>query len=741
MTGRARATGSRRPGRPGRRALPPAQAAVRVLRGAVLAGVALVLLTPFAVMPEVFYPYAVGKAVWSRAAIGVTFALWALLALADPAARPPRSPLLFILGIGTAVTVLAAASGADFQRSLWSSYERMQGVVDLLHWFAFFLVLVSVLRTERAWRRVLALHLAAGTALVLVVIARSLEIEVPFYGGHPEREPRRLGGPLGNPVVLGAWLSVNAVLALGFAAAAALRGDGRPAGAAVIPWAAFAWGLAVVLHLWGLLLAGSAAAFAGFLAGAVCALAGLAMLAPRREGPRRGWRGRRAVRLGAAALACAAAAGFALGLADRGGPLAEWVHHPAVQLLDKFDPDHPTVQGRLAAWRASLAGFTERPVLGWGPENFDMVFGRYATGYGAVMQAHDRPHSTFLETAVTAGAAGLAAWLALWAATARAAWRAARGLRGPTGMLALFAGAALAAHLVQGLASFDTAASRLQHMLLLAFLAFAALPRDRPAAATLPGARLLRRPAARGALLAAALAAAGTGLATTAAIHGTARDLQTGISERSFLANFRRVVEGFGPLAGEPRRLLFLNSAPHWEELHRTRPREAADFAAMVADEAAAAISAEPLNWRVHRALARLYDRVAAFDPSFAPQAGAYLAGAKALAPNRPILERAPALPTALEVRHLPDGRPELRWRGAGEAGYHLVREADGNGGWRALLYSYDAGRTAFAPPPAAGPGSRRFAVKACLYPGRCSAWAEWPPVPAPDGPAEGKGQ
>ena len=700
--------------------VPPAEATVRALRGAVLAGIALVLLTPFVVMPDVFYPHAVGKAVWSRALIEVTVALWAALALADPAARPPRSALLVILGIGTAVALLAAAAGADFERSLWSSYERMQGVVDLLHWFAFFTVLVSVLRTPRAWLLLLALHLAAGTVLVLLVIARSLDLEAPFFADLPERHPRRFGGPLGSPVFLGAWLAVNAMLALGFAAAALLRPEagsaGRRAGAA-------AWGGAAALHLWGLALAGSAGAFAGMLAGLAFAGAGLAAFAPGRR--------RRAAWLAAGALAAAGVAGLAA--TDPGGAAARWVHDPAVQLLDKFDPNHPSVQARLAAWRMSLAGLAERPLLGWGPENFDLVFGRHATGYGAAMEAHDKPHSTLFEAAATTGGAGLAVWLALWAATFAAAWRSARGLAGPVPALALFAGAALAAHFVQGLASFDTAAGRLQHMLLLAFLASLSVARRPPAEAP-AGAAWLRRRAVRGALLASVLAAAGAGLVTTHAIHGAARDLQTGIATGKYLASFRRAVDGFEPLAGEPRRLLFANAAPYWERLHRTRPAEAARLADLVAREAAAAVEAEPLNWRVHRELARLYDRVAAFDPSFARTARDHLARAKALAPGRPILERDLEPPSALEVRRLADGRSELRWKGTEGAGYHLVREDAANGGWRALLYSYDPARTAFVPPPSAGPGPRRFAVKACEYPGRCSPWAKWPPVP--DGPA-----
>ena len=733
--GTVRGAGTRTGKLPPRATVPPTGTPVRLLRGAVLAGVALVLLTPFVVMPDTFYPYTVGKAVWSRALIEVVFALWAALALADPTARPPRSPLLVIVGIGVAVAFLAAVTGANFQRSLWSSYERMQGVVDLLHWFAFFTVLVSVLRTPRAWRRLLALNLAAGTVLVLLVVARGLEFDLPFYGELPERHRSRLGGPLGNPIFLGSYLSVNALMALGFAAATALRhgGAGRAAGPAG-PWcAALAWASVAALHLWGLVLAGSAGAFAGLLAGLAFAGAGFAVFAPRR---------RAAVLTGvlvAVALPVAVAAGLLA--VDPGGAVAQWIHHPAVQLLDKLDLGHPSVQGRLAAWRMSLEGFAERPLLGWGPENFDVVFGHFAAGYGAAMESHDRPHGTLFEVVATTGAAGLAAWLALWAATLGAVWRAARGLAGPMQVLALFAGAALATHFVQGLASFDTAASRLQHMLLLAFIAFLAVshrpatPRQQAAGAgLLPGAALLRRRAVRGTVFGAALAVAGAGLATTVAIHGAARDLQRGIAKGPYLADFRRAVDGFEPLANEPRLLLFANAAPHWKELQQTRPGEAARFADLVAREAAAAVAASPQNWRVHRELARLYDQMAAFDPAFAQLARDHLGRAKALAPNRAILERTLGPPSALEVRQLADGRRELRWKGVEGAGYHLVREDTADGAWRALLYSYDASRTGFVPPPAGGPGPRRFAVKACAYPGRCSAWAEWPP--APDEPA-----
>ena len=113
---------SRRPD-PERLLLPP-------IRGAL----ALVLLTPLVWAPWTLYPIPVGKAVWARVLIAVAFALWAVLALARPQWRPPRSALLVLLGAGLAVAVVSAVFGVSPQHSFWSTYTRMQGIVNAAHW-------------------------------------------------------------------------------------------------------------------------------------------------------------------------------------------------------------------------------------------------------------------------------------------------------------------------------------------------------------------------------------------------------------------------------------------------------------------------------------------------------------------------------------------------------------------------------------------------------------------------------
>jgi len=102
----------------------------RVLLPAVLAGIALVLLTPLVWSPVAWHPFSVGKAVYARSLIAVLFALWTLLALARPNYRPPPTLVLFALLSGLAVAAISGAVGVSPQRSLWSTYTRMEGLVD-----------------------------------------------------------------------------------------------------------------------------------------------------------------------------------------------------------------------------------------------------------------------------------------------------------------------------------------------------------------------------------------------------------------------------------------------------------------------------------------------------------------------------------------------------------------------------------------------------------------------------------
>jgi len=77
-----------------------------------------------------------------------------------------------------------------------------------------------------------------------------------------------------------------------------------------------------------------------------------------------------------------------------------------------------SVSGRLLLWSSALKAFRERPVLGWGAENFDYGFDKYYNPQfyrGGINETwSDRAHNWFLDFLVMGGALGLAFYLAIF---------------------------------------------------------------------------------------------------------------------------------------------------------------------------------------------------------------------------------------------------------------------------------------------------------------------------------------
>lgn len=72
------------------------------------------------------------------------------------------------------------------------------------------------------------------------------------------------------------------------------------------------------------------------------------------------------------------------------------------------------------AWQ----GVRERPVLGWGLDNFHYVFAeKYDPAMYAQEQWFDRSHNVFMDWLVSAGVLGLIAYLSLFAIAIYMLWR------------------------------------------------------------------------------------------------------------------------------------------------------------------------------------------------------------------------------------------------------------------------------------------------------------------------------
>ena len=698
----------------------------RTLRLALFCALGLLLLTPLVVTPSTVAPYTCGKALWARSLIEIAFALWAVLAVLRPGYRAPPSWMLLLMAAGLGVAVLAALSGASPQRSFWSTTNRMGGVVDQAHWFALALVLTATLRHPREWRALLGAHLAVGAAVACLTIADAGGLEIPLFTRSAEFRASRFGGSVGIPTVLSIYMLANLVLAAGFAIRAWLASAG--AESSTLRRARTAgWTVVAALHLAAFVLAGSAGGFAGLCAAIGFASFGFAVVA----------RGRR--RLAALVLPVVLAVGFAvLGARffepERGSIAAidTLRQLPGGRGLAWMLSTHfrsPSMQGRLSVWRAGLEGFAERPVLGWGPENFLAAYGRHATGYAAAAEAHDYAHNKPIEVAATTGAAGLAFWVALWGLALTVPLLAARATAPPEKILAVFASAALAGHVTQLMLLFDSPASLLISTLLLAFAArleAAAIPERWRL--RLPAGAALLWPKGRFVLGGGAVVAALAGLATNQAILISA-DVRY-LDERAVLSGATAAaVDAFPPLANNWRHRLFEVLERHWPDIRTANPHAAATLLAWADREATEVERTEPANWRTARTLARLYKAVAATEPRYTDAARKHLERSLTLAPNRAVFPVLIVTPRGLGAERLDDGRLLLRWQPSPGAGFHVISRGRGGDPMRPIHWSYDPNSSTYVASPCDG---CRHVIKACRWPGACTDSAEWPIAGAP---------
>lgn len=626
------------------------------LLGGVWAGLALLLLTPFVVTPETVFPFVVGKALYARTIIEIVFALWALLALLRPAYRPPRSWLLLLLAAALGAALLSAFLGVDTQRSLWSSYERMQGVVDSAHWLAFAVILASVLRTMRHWRILLNLNLAAGLAMALLAIAQGFNLlDAPWLGWRDWHQIR-VTATFGNEAFLSTYVILNVLIALGFLVHSFTRSAEPPAAAArrrLAVWSGrLFWAAAAAFGLWAFSLTGVRGGLLGLLAGLGFLLLMGAFFGQARP-----------ARLAVTLTSFLAGVGVTLVaiLLLRPGVFASDAQfsNPFLDSLVNSIRGR-TVNMRRIVWAAGLKGVAERPLAGWGPENYEVVFGRHVTGEMFDLPVHDHAHNKLLELAATQGLPSVLLHLGIWLFAFCALVRIAGALGARERIPILFVGAALMAHFAQSQTSVDSTVGTLQCMLLLALVA--RLGVETAAAGgglgrlrgwISNGARRLglsERPWPKPALAAAALAASTIGVGLNHSIHAGAHAFWKGSTAESAgqaVGWLQRAVEEFEPLANDPRRALFNNASSLWPVLHTEGDGAALRALALQEAETAAALGGASNNWRMQAALANFYFAVSIFDRAYEGQAVGHLEKAVKLAPN--------AAASALEVAIMPN--------------------------------------------------------------------------------------
>ncbi len=399
--------------------------AKRVLRVSTLVFVMLAIFTPMIVGFSFYFPYIVGKGFFIKAFVQIAIALYIILAIIDPASRPRRSPLMYAVIGFLIVAGISNMLSVNPWRSFWSNYERMEGYSLMLHLGALFVIASSVVR-KREWVWVGGLSLVVSVVVGIsslgdVTKAVAQAVANGYSGSVLEtvRATARISGPLGNSSYLGVYALIHAFFAL-LAVLMIFRGNReyelltpgthKPAQRlSSNGWIAIVACLCVfVFNLYILYKTGTRGAFAGLVGGSLITTGYLA------------WKERsKALRFTALGVFLATIITIGLLGMFKNSELIQskpqLARYASLISLDVENVFKTFGEDRKMIWGMALQGVKEKPLFGWGQDNFGYVFAKYYDpGMYAREHWFDRSHNVFLDWLIAAGALGLIGYLSLF---------------------------------------------------------------------------------------------------------------------------------------------------------------------------------------------------------------------------------------------------------------------------------------------------------------------------------------
>ncbi len=361
----------------------------------IIAGLFVVPFIAFFVPEAMYFPFISGKGFLFRILVEVLFGLYVFLAVTSPEYRPKMSWITKAVGVFTLVIFIADLLGENSFKSIWSNYERMEGFVLIAHLALYYIVASSVLKTEVLWNRFWNTSIISSVVMSLFAVMQLMGKSAINQGGV------RVDGTLGNSSYFAIFLVFNIFLCLYMFF--------RPLQAS---WKKWVYGLAGVLQIYILYFTATRGAILGFIGG--LALAGLLIAFKEKENAKY-----KKYAYGLLIALTVFIGGFILAK-----DTSFVKNSPVLSRFSSLSIAELETQGRYFVWPMAMKGVLERPLLGWGQENFSFVFNKY---YDPRMfgqeQWFDRTHNVFLDWMIAGGLLGFLAYTSMFVALLYMIWR------------------------------------------------------------------------------------------------------------------------------------------------------------------------------------------------------------------------------------------------------------------------------------------------------------------------------
>lgn len=355
----------------------------------------IMMLTPLLVGNNYFFPFIVPKYVFFRVLVELLVMAYLLL-LVGNFQKYKLSSNLASWGVLAyfASAIISAATGVNWHTSVWGTFERMEGLFTTGHYVVLFLILPHIFRREE-WVKLLRWSVAVSVLLCLYGLGQKLSMPWAVEAGRD-----RISATIGNPSYVAAYLLFQIGLAVYLWLKDGLSGR------------RWLWSGVILLQLVVFVLTLSRGPMLGLIVAIPLVLLFWLWLTGKKQMgndfTKKLTLVRRWVAIGL--LVAVVVPGTLLLL--RKSPVVQNI--PMLKRFTDISVTASTAKTRFMTWTSAWQGIQERPILGWGPEQFATPFNKYInplhyTGPNSETW-FDHAHNIVLDIGVTQGVVGVLAW-------------------------------------------------------------------------------------------------------------------------------------------------------------------------------------------------------------------------------------------------------------------------------------------------------------------------------------------
>lgn len=388
-------------------------------------GLVISLFSIFAFSSRYFFPYIIPRAAFFQILIEILLVVAVILVMFFPKYRPKLSYVLGAVLLYFAIAGLSTLTAADPIKSFVGTIERAFGFYHVLHFGILFFLSAVAFQTLNEWLIFLGINVGVSLIMSGHFLIQAL---------NSNSIPSSL---MGNPTFLGAYLICNIFFA------AFIISKTKNKALKITLW------IAMAIFALALLKTGVRGAFVGLSASVFYLLVYGAVKYKQ-------WR------VAIVGMLIILITGYSLIFINKKSDFVD--NNSILRRITNFSSNDSTVKSRFSMWKIAINGFLAEPMIGWGRENYSLVFNAHYDpffGLSGVSEGwEDRAHNFIFDELTHGGLLGFVSYLLMIGAVGFA-------VRKHPVLIAL-----LIAYMVQNLFGVDSLNSYLPLFIFLGFANF-----------------------------------------------------------------------------------------------------------------------------------------------------------------------------------------------------------------------------------------------------------------------------